>query len=444
MQQALVAGAGLLAKVFLILKIHVDGAEAHDRSGNLSRELQRNSFFRLNVQHQLVGHEVLDGRVAEQHKRRPPELYHDVSIAHRHPFTGAQIKGNVGPAPVVDQQLHGDKCFSARIGRNIRFGTVGWNALAVLSAFAVLAAYGAAEYFFVAHGLNGVQDFCLLVAHRVGVERNRRFHGGERDELHDMVGHHVAQRTGVIEVAAASFHSHRFRHRNLHVIDVAAIPYRLEDSIGKAKRHDVLDRLFAQVVIDAVDLGFFGYFQELLVERLRRFQVVAEGFLDHHPTPVAVLLLHQSSTGKLLHDGPKVARSSGQVVQEVLVRRVVLVNFGEEVFQLGIKLGVAEVPRKIVEAGNEPLPEFVVDAIPAVSLDVVKDSLAEVIVRHLGARHTHHGKLAGKQSRPGQVVERRNQHASRQIAGGAEDDHDAGIALLANARCSCCRLFRYL
>jgi len=45
-----------------------------------------------------------------------------------------------------------------------------------------------------------------------------------------------------------------FEHRNLHMVDVVAVPERLEDGIGEAKDHDVLHGLFAQVVVEAVDL----------------------------------------------------------------------------------------------------------------------------------------------------------------------------------------------
>jgi hypothetical protein len=41
------------------------------------------------------------------------------------------------------------------------------------------------------------------------------------------------------------------------VIDVAAVPDGLEDAVGETEDHDVLDRFFAQVMIDAVDLAFF-------------------------------------------------------------------------------------------------------------------------------------------------------------------------------------------
>ena len=43
-------------------------------------------------------------------------------------------------------------------------------------------------------------------------------------------------------------------HRDLHVVDVIAVPDRLEDRVGKPQHEQVLHRLLAQVVIDAIDL----------------------------------------------------------------------------------------------------------------------------------------------------------------------------------------------
>ena len=44
----------------------------------------------------------LDGGVAEKHERRAAELDDDFGCALSEAFAGAQIKGNAGPAPVVD------------------------------------------------------------------------------------------------------------------------------------------------------------------------------------------------------------------------------------------------------------------------------------------------------------------------------------------------------
>ena len=87
-----------------------------------------------------------------------------------------------------------------------------------------------------------------------------------------MVGHHVAQCAGFVVIAAALFHAHGFRHRNLYVIDVAAVPDRLENSVGEAQSQNVLNGFFAQVVIDAVDLLFVGHPQQLLVQQAGRIR----------------------------------------------------------------------------------------------------------------------------------------------------------------------------
>ncbi len=63
-------------------------------------------------------------------------------------------------------------------------------------------------------------------------------------------------RTRMVEVAAAAFHAYGFSNGNLHVIDVAAVPDGLEDSVGKAERHDVLHGLFAQIVVNTINLFF--------------------------------------------------------------------------------------------------------------------------------------------------------------------------------------------
>ena len=57
-----------------------------------------------------------------------------------------------------------------------------------------------------------------------------------------------------IVIAAARFDADGFGNSNLYVIDVAAVPDRLENSVGKTKCQNVLDGFFSQVVINAVNL----------------------------------------------------------------------------------------------------------------------------------------------------------------------------------------------
>ena len=118
----------------------------------------------------MVGHHVLDLGFAEEHEGRTPELNHDMRIAAGQAFAGAQVEWNSRPAPVVDQESHGDEGFRARIRRHSFFGAVGGHTLVVHDAFSVLAADDFAEHILIAEGLDGMQNFGLLVTHRVRLE----------------------------------------------------------------------------------------------------------------------------------------------------------------------------------------------------------------------------------------------------------------------------------
>ena len=69
-----------------------------------------------------------------------------------------------------------------------------------------------------------------------------------------MVRHHVAQRAGLVVEAAAMADAELFIDRDLDVVDMVAVPDRLEHAVGEAQHQDVLHRLLAEVVIDPVDL----------------------------------------------------------------------------------------------------------------------------------------------------------------------------------------------
>ena len=98
----------------------------------------------------------------------------------------------------------------------------------------------------------------------------------------------------MVVVASALLDPHRLGNGDLDVIDVPPVPDRLENSVCETERHDVLDGLFAEIVIDTVNLRLVDYFQELLVQRLGRLEVVAEGLFNDHAPPVVILLAHQA------------------------------------------------------------------------------------------------------------------------------------------------------
>ena len=120
-----------------------------------------------------------------------------------------------------------------------------------------------------------------------------------------MVRHHVAQRAGGIVEAAAVADAELLVDGDLDMVDMVAIPDRLEHAVGKSQHQDVLHRLLAEIMIDPVDLVLVHQLQELGVEVLGRFEVGAERLFDHQPTPRAVFLqhagaaeLHSRSAGK--------------------------------------------------------------------------------------------------------------------------------------------------
>ena len=96
-----------------------------------------------------------------------------------------------------------------------------------------------------------------------------------------MVLDEVAQRAGALVVAGARADADVLGGGDLHVVDEVAVPDRLEQRVGEAQRHQVLDRLLAEVVVDAEDLRLVEVLEHRLVLRAGRGEVVADRLLDH-------------------------------------------------------------------------------------------------------------------------------------------------------------------
>ena len=128
----------------------------------------------------------------------------------------------------------------------------------------------------------------LLVADAIGVERGRWLHEREREHLHHVVLHDVAQGAGLLVEAPAVAHPELLGHRDLDVVDVAPVPDGLEDGVGEAQGEDVLDRLLPEVVVDAVHLLLGERGVHTGVEIAGALLVVPVGLLDDdaHEGPV--------------------------------------------------------------------------------------------------------------------------------------------------------------
>src|SRR6185312_15048279 len=115
----------------------------------------------------------------------------------------------------------------------------------------------------------------------------------------------------------------RLRHGDLNMIDPVTVPDRLEEPIGEAERHDALDRVLAEEVIDPEDLLLVQRAQDASFELARRLESMAERLLDHHAPPALLLpvlvlaLGDQLRLAELLHHGAEEPVGDGEVEKDV-------------------------------------------------------------------------------------------------------------------------------
>ena len=136
----------------------------------------------------------------------------------------------------------------------------------------------------VVDGTKRVEHLQLFVSHCVGFVGVGRLHRHETQQLQDVVLHHVSQRTGLFVVRAAGAHADALGHGDLHMVDVRAVPEGLEQRVGEAERHQVLDRFLAQVMVDAEHARLVEYSAHRFVGCVCAREVVPEWLFDDDTT----------------------------------------------------------------------------------------------------------------------------------------------------------------
>src|SRR5262245_38180210 len=119
---------------------------------------------------------VLDWRSAEELEGRAAELNSDFRDALGEPLARAEVKWNVGPAPIVNAEFERNESFVVRIGRDLRFFPIAGEIFAVDGTRAVLTTNHGLQDGFGRRRCDGVKDFGLFVAHGVGFEGDGWFH----------------------------------------------------------------------------------------------------------------------------------------------------------------------------------------------------------------------------------------------------------------------------
>ena len=103
----------------------------------------------------------------------------------------------------------------------------------------------------------------------------------DHDDLEQVILDDVTDGPDLLVEAPASFHVERFRHGDLHVVDMVAVPERLEERVRKPEIEQILHRLLREVVVDAKDGRFLERGMQRPVESPGRREVASERLLDH-------------------------------------------------------------------------------------------------------------------------------------------------------------------
>jgi hypothetical protein len=231
-----------------------------------------------------------------------------------------------------------------------------------------------------------------------------------------VVLHHVAQRARVVVETRAAAHAHRLGHGDLHAADVGATPEWLEDGVAEAQHHQVLHRLLAQVVVDAVDLALGEVAGHFVVDGARRGQVVAQRFFEHH----ARVGVDQALRGQFGADGREQVGRGREVINTLGRARAAGAQRGETLGPGRVHGGEVQPRQKTAPGG------WIVGVVGNERAGTLGDE-GRVVRRGPGlAAHAHDARLGRQSAVQVGHVERGDQLAQRQVAGAAEDDEVQG------------------
>ncbi len=140
-----------------------------------------------------------------------------------------------------------------------------------------------------------------------------------------MVLEHVAQHADAVIKTRAMSNADCLSHCDLHMVNVGAIPDRLEDGVGKAGEQNILHSFLAEIMVNAIDLVFVECFVDLLIQSDCGCQVCAERFFKHHAPPASVLM-QLTCCIKIINDDGENRRRKRHVVHAV---RVAIFHLGQ-------------------------------------------------------------------------------------------------------------------
>ena len=244
-----------------------------------------------------------------------------------------------------------------------------------------------------------------------------------------MILEEVARGARLLVEGAALLDPDRLGDRDLDVVDVAAVPDRLEDPVPEAEDQDVADGLLAEIVVDPVDLQFPEDLADLAVEADGARQVPAKGLLDDDSSPApAVMLVVEPRAPQAADDLGEGGRLGGQVVAAVAPRALLRVQLVELRRQPVVEGLLAEVAAVVGDPLREGVPDGRLDRQDAAELLEGCPQLGPERLVGIGpAADRDEGELVGQEVGAPQLEERRHDLPVGKVSGGAEEDEQGRV-----------------
>ena len=410
-----------------VREVHRDRADGKTKARHLRPEAEQDALVGLDADRQEVRLRV-GRRPGEQAMRHLAELDRDLGRPLGHPLAGPQVERHAGPAPVVDLEPSGDE--GLRFGLFVHLGlrAVGRHGIPGHPPCPVLAPHDVSVDVRLRRRRDRPEDLQLLVAEGVRGECRRRLHRDEAHQLEQVVLEDVAGRAGLLVERAAVLDAERLGDRDLHVVDVPAVPERLEDPVAEPEDHQVPDRLLAEVVVDPVDLRLAEHPQHLAVQLLCRVEVATEGLLDDDPTPApAVDLVIHPAPADLGDDLRERRRLRREIEQDVCLGALLDVHALDPRRQGVVARAVAEVAAVVGDALQELALHVRAQRDAAVLLERGRDVGAEALVIERPTPDRDERPVGRQEVGAPQLRERREDLAMRQVAGRSEQHRDVRV-----------------
>src|SRR6266481_107632 len=240
-----------------------------------------------------------------------------------------------------------------------------------------------------------------------------------------MVRNHVPERSRHIKITAALLHANGFCHRDLNMVNIAAVPDGLKDAVAEAKYQNVLHRLFTKIMVNTEHLVFMKDLEHLPVQRPGGLEIIAEGFFKYHAPPLTVFFANQLSRAELLRDVSEECGAGGKVEEEISLRIVGLVHCSQRLGQARVELRVMKFTAHITDPADEPVAELWIHGAGSKGLQFFSQDLPVLLLGVVIASHPHHGKIGRQQLALGKVIQRREELARGEVARAAENHHGA-------------------